>query len=148
MFVRFQLKRSKKIPVIDRFYDAVNESYVVCIDPYSLWRFVKTAIFVLKHASMPFKISSKRLQIFQRKKLSMYRTPIYIIDHVKKFGIKCAFLLTQAVSVLGQVHAPCNWIVRFFWSENNWIPGIPSTKKKNVIYSNFFNVFLLAGQKI
>ncbi len=42
----------------------------------------KCTIFVLKHASTPFKIFSKRLQIFQRKKLSMYRIPIYIIDHV------------------------------------------------------------------
>ncbi len=75
---------------------------------------MKTAIFVLKHASTPFKISSKRLQIFQRKKLSMYRTPIYIIDHVsfwppsprgatKKFEIKCAFLLTQTVLSIMQV---------------------------------------------
>ncbi len=69
---------------------------------------MKTAIFVLKHACTPFKISSKRLQISQRKKLSMYRTPIYIIDYVnfwppsprwatKKVEIKCAFLLTQTV---------------------------------------------------
>ncbi len=34
MFVWFQLKRSKKISFIDIFYDAVNESYIVCIDPY------------------------------------------------------------------------------------------------------------------
>ena len=48
---------------------------------------------------------------FQTKKLSMYRTPIYIINHViffappprkkrkleKKFGSKCAFLLEWTV---------------------------------------------------
>ncbi len=56
------------------------------------------------------------MQIFQRKKLSMYRTPIYIIDHVnfwppsprratKKFEIKCAFLLTQTVCQYCQGHS-------------------------------------------
>ena len=72
--------------------------------------FVKKSATVLKifynvwrHVSNIFKTVAD----FLTKKLSMLRIPIYIIDYVifwppspratNKFGIKCAFLLTQTV---------------------------------------------------